>query len=187
MSWPGDRPDEEEDDMAVPTRFCAYCGAPLPAGAQFCGSCGQRVVAAPTPQPAAPPVQPSVQVVYQVQPPAQPAPPAYARPRPRFRLRFGSILLLIVGVLLVLLLLTRFVALQVVGQTTIATVTAVEPTGGEDYEYRVSYTFAGPGGTAVSGAAVLEEVLDISVLPQVGAQVTVRYLPFWPAVNEMKK
>jgi len=30
-------------------------------------------------------------------------------------------------------------------------------------------------------------VLNISTLPGVGEQVTVRYLPFWPAVSEMEQ
>jgi uncharacterized membrane protein YphA (DoxX/SURF4 family) len=130
-----------------------------------------------------------VQVVYQ-SPPAQPLPQAYAPAQPQRARRWrwltpGRILLLGIGVLLVLMLLARLVALQVVGETTIATVTAVEPTGGDDYEYRVSYTFGGPDGATVSGAVVWGNVLNISTLPNVGEEVTVRYLPFWPAINEM--
>jgi hypothetical protein len=91
-----------------------------------------------------------------------------------------------VGLLLVVLLLVRFVALKVVGVTTLGTVTAVEATGGDDYEYRVSYSFA-VDGSPVTGAAVLGDVLNIGTLPGVGEEVTVRYLPFWPAINEMEK
>ncbi len=53
---------------------CAFCGAPLPADAKFCGACGQTVsVAAPAPAvvPPPPPAEPVI---------TPPAPPVNAMP-----------------------------------------------------------------------------------------------------------
>ena len=98
-------------------------------------------------------------------------------------MRAVPLILLIIGLLLLFLLAARFAALRVVGQTTVATVTAVEETG-EDYEYRIEYRFVGPDGALVTGATVREE-LNAGLLPRVGQEVRVRYLPFWPAMNAL--
>lgn len=177
--------------MATQPRFCAHCGAPLQANVRFCASCGQAVVPATAPQPAAPSYQAPPQVGYQGPPQVvYQSPPAYAQPqpaRPKRRLSLGTILLLAAGVLLLLLLLARFVALEVAGETTVGTVTAVELADSEEYTYQVSYTFRGPDGARVSGNATLNDVLNVGTLPNVGDQVTVRYLPFWPAINQMRR
>jgi uncharacterized membrane protein YphA (DoxX/SURF4 family) len=176
--------------MTAQPNFCAHCGATLRAGARFCPSCGQAVEAIPSPPPAVPAYQTPPPAASAYQPPAQvvyTSPPLARLARPRIRLGLGSILLLVVGVLLVLLLLARFVALEVVGETTVGTVMAVELVDREDYAYQVSYSFRGPDGAIVNGSTTFDEVLNIGTLPTVGDDVTVRYLPFCPAVNKMLK
>lgn len=174
--------------MVAQPGFCSQCGAPLRAGARFCASCGASVTAIPAAPPAAPAYQPPQQVVYQSAPPTgYPLQPAYVAQRApaRRRPRAGTVLLIAAGVLLLLLLLARFVALQVVGETTLATVTAVELVDSDEYAYQISYTFGGPGDTAVQGSTTLNDVLNVGTLPTVGDTVTVRYLPFLPAINEI--
>jgi hypothetical protein len=145
------------------------------------------------PYPQARPVPPPPQPYQQAgpgQPPVyqQPYPQPYARPRrPTRRLSWLAVAGIVLGILLLLALAARLTALKLVGQTTIATVTAVEGTDRENYEYRVEYVFAAPNGDRVSGATVLGNVLDTSRLPSVGDQVTVRFLPFWPAINELEQ
>lgn len=169
--------------MAAPPRFCANCGTPLAPGANFCPACG-RPTAAPIAQPTQ---QPPSTVVYQTAPPQAYA-PAYVQPaaRPRRRVNFLAVAGLILVALLLLLLLVRVVALQLVGETTLATVTSVEATGDEDYEYRISYRFVTADGTVVDGSVTREE-LNVGNLPTVGSQIPVRYLPFWPAINQWSK
>ncbi len=165
--------------MAASPRFCANCGTPLAPGANFCPACGR-----PIGVPVAPPAQqPPPTVVYQT-PPPQAYAPAYARPAapPRRRVSFWMVAGLALVVLLLLAFLVRVVALQVVGETTMATVTAVEETGDEDYQYRISYRFVTTDGTVVTGSFVRQE-LNVGKLPVVGATIRVRYLPFWPAIN----
>lgn len=67
----------------------------------------------------------------------------------------------------------------------LGTVTAVELVDSDENTYQVAYTFVGPDGTAVRGGATLEGVLNVGTLPNVGDTVTVRYLPFWPTVNQL--
>ena len=186
--------------MTERPNYCSNCGAPLPAGGNFCVRCGKPVAApaAPPAYPARPQPYPQTGTVSPTPPPYQQAgpaqPPTYQQPypqpyaparRPARRRNWLAVVLLVVGLLLVLALVARFTALRLVGQTTIGTVTSVEETGGEDYEYSIGYSFVTPSGDRVSGAAVQTDVLDISRLPDVGDTVTVRYLSFWPAINEL--
>lgn len=169
--------------MATQPRFCANCGTPLAPGANFCPACG-RPTAAPVAQPSQ---QPPPTAVYQTPPPPAYA-PAYAQPaaRPRRRTNFLVVAGLVLVVLLVLFFLARLVALQAFGETTLATVTSVEETGEEDYQYVITYRFVTADGTVVNGSATREEP-NVGNLPQVGSQIPVRYLPFWPTINQWGK
>jgi hypothetical protein len=111
------------ESMSSQPAFCIYCGAPLPPGSAVCGSCGQRVAAAPAaPQgPAAyPPPSPP--------PPTPPATPTTAAPRPRRRSAaratakkrgpsVGSALLLTLVSLMLIFFGLRGPILQVAGAT----------------------------------------------------------------------
>jgi hypothetical protein len=124
-------------------------------------------------------------VIYQVTPAAgyvQAAPVV----RPKRRPRFGTIAGITLVVVLLLLLLARFVALQVVGETTLATVTSVELTDSEEYEYTIFYRFVTDDDRVITGSTSREE-LNAGNLPMAGDTIRVRYLPFWPAINEVAR
>ncbi len=179
-------------------RFCSNCGTPLQPGARFCPSCGSPVasapIAAPPPAYGPPPVYPQQTAYPQQSAPAYPPPPPaayqqpYARPvRRRRGLGLMTVLGLVVGGILLLLLLARTAALNTVGVVTLATVTNVELTGGDDYEYRVQYSFTAKDGSAQTGAEILSDVTDVTTLPQEGELVKIRYLPFLPSVSSIYK
>jgi hypothetical protein len=107
-----------------------------------------------------------------------------------FRLRAERWLGVLLGVILVAGAL-RTVVLHLVGETAPAVVTLVRREGGQRsdvqagrYTYVLSYTFKLPDGRSVDGFA--KTIGDGAYVRRPNTATTVRYLPYFPAVNALE-
>lgn len=158
--------------------FCGNCGNPLENGSRFCPACGKA-----SDGPADSPMYVPPQAFSAQQPiPASPRTQLKKRGKP-------SILLILVGILMVLLSVSKPVAL-VFGQKTTGVISSVEQiidssSEKADYNYSVTYRFTTLDGKNQTGNYTLSRVYKTTSLPSIGTPVSVSYLSGLPQVNSL--
>ena len=158
--------------------FCGNCGSPLENGSRFCPACGKA-----SDGPAGPPMYAPPQAFPAQQPiPAPPQTQLKKRGKP-------SILLILVGILMVLLSVSKPVAL-VFGQKTTGVISSVEQiidssSERADYNYSITYRFTTSAGKNQTGNYTMSRVYKITSLPSIGTPVSVSYLSGFPQVNSL--
>ncbi len=155
-------------------QFCRHCGQTLESGVLFCTHCGYSVD-----EPAH-----SDEMRADAQLSAQ---PTQTMPSEKRKLRI-SIMPFLLGIILVIAGVAIVISLAN-GPGATAQITSVKQRVDATSEkieknYDIYYSFQTADGRLVEGSYSVKHVYDVMMLPKVGSEMGVRYVPWLPSVNK---